>query len=242
MIIFNTFSIDIVGSRIDTARIKSFQGAESTRYSFGSLSEDDRWLIVLGRRETKAKRPDVRAVEDLLQKAIALYLTWARPRLMKVAGELILGQENTEAQDHRSPSVAGPAADPLVSGPLWIGQYGEKLSYSSIDKRIRDITLSTLGVALSAHDFRRGAAVTARFHAGSEPHLASGLLHHVDPRVVDENYNLASSMDTALRYGRMIADLQEAPTRTDPNAPPLQVVVDLAENASEPVQGKLEGI
>jgi integrase len=164
------------------------------------LREDDRWLIVLGRKETKAKRPDTRAVEDLLQRAIALYLTWARPRLMRGPDDPTIG---TDATDRSS------TADSCFSGPLWIGQYGEQLSYSSIDKRIRETTLATLGVALSAHDFRRCAAVTVRFHAGSEPHLASGLLQHIHPQLVDENYNLASSMAAALRFGDMIADLHQ---------------------------------
>jgi hypothetical protein len=177
-------------------RLKNFSQLELGK-SF--LREDDRWLIVLGRNETKAKRPDTRAVEDLLQKAIAVYLTWARPRLMRGLDDPMLGADSDRSS----------AADQRFSGPLWIGQYGEQLSYSSIDKRIRETTLATLGVALSAHDFRRCAAVTARFHAGSEPHLASGLLQHIHPELVDENYNLASSMEAALRFGDMIADLQQ---------------------------------
>jgi len=40
-------------------------------------------------------------------------------------------------------------------------------------------------------------AFTARYCAGSEPHLASGLLQHQDKELVDENYNLASSLEVA---------------------------------------------
>jgi hypothetical protein len=189
-------------------RLKNFSQLELGK-SF--LREDDRWLIVLRRNETKAKRPDMRAVEDLLQRAIAFYLTWARPRLMRGLDDPTIG---TDAPDRSS------VADSRFSGPLWIGQYGKQLSYSSIDKRIRETTLATLGVALSAHDFRRCAAVTARFHAGSEPHLASGLLQHVHPQLVDENYNLASSMAAARRFGDIITDLQE--DTLEPAEPPVR--------------------
>jgi hypothetical protein len=44
------------------------------------------------------------------------------------------------------------------------------------------------------------ADATARFHAGNEPHLASGLLQHRHNDVT-ENYNLASSFEAAQRSG-----------------------------------------
>jgi hypothetical protein len=39
-----------------------------------------------------------------------------------------------------------------------------------------ETTRRTIGRAISPHDFRRNGATTARFHAGSKPYLASGLL------------------------------------------------------------------
>jgi len=63
---------------------------------------------------------------------------------------------------------------------------------------------SALGAALSPHDFRRCGAFTARYRAGAEPHLASGLLQHQDEEIVDEHYNLASSLDAADQFGQWI--------------------------------------
>jgi hypothetical protein len=64
-------------------------------------------------------------------------------------------------------------------------------------------TCRAFGRAISPHDFRRNAATTARFRAGHEPHLASGLLHHHD-RNVTENYNLASSFEAAQRFANIV--------------------------------------
>src|SRR5215218_692742 len=188
-------------------RIKNFSQLELTK-SF--VREDDRWLIVLGRNQTKAKRPDTRVVDDLLRQAIALYLTWARPRLMRVFEEIRIGAERACLSGGQNSSVGRSCATQLLSGPLWISQYGQRLEYCAFDRCIGDITEMTLGVRLSPHDFRRCAAVTARFRAGSEPYLASGLLQHVSKDIVDENYNLASSMNAALRFGDMIAELHES--------------------------------
>jgi hypothetical protein len=50
-------------------------------------------------------------------------------------------------------------------------------------------------------------AFTARYRAGSEPHLASGLLQYQDKELVDENYNLASSLEVADLFGGWIDDI-----------------------------------
>ena len=67
-----------------------------------------------------------------------------------------------------------------------------------------ETTRSIIGRALSPHDFWRSGAFTARYRAGSEPHLASGLLQHWDKELVDENYNLASSLEVADLFGLWI--------------------------------------
>jgi hypothetical protein len=95
----------------------------------------------------------------------------------------------------------------LLTGPLWVGQYGEALSYGSVERRIVEATRSTVGKALSPHDFRRCGAFTARYWAGSEPHLASGLLQHQDKELVDEHYNLASSLEVADLFGQWIENI-----------------------------------
>ena len=154
----------------------------------------DRWWIVLGRRDTKAKASDERPVPKYLNQAIAIYLTYARPVLLGQP-EFVIGEEE---------EATGSALD-VLTGSLWLGPNGEPLGYSGVERTIMETTRQTIGRALSPHDFRRNGATTARFRAGNEPHLASGLLHHRD-RNVTENYNLASSFEAAQRF----ADIVEA--------------------------------
>jgi len=169
-------------------RLKNFSGLE-LGHTF--VRERDRWAIKLRGAEVKNGRADLRPIRERLNPAIGLYLTWARPRLMRHAGEFMIGEEQY----------------PLLTGPLWIGQYGEALSYGSVERRIMETTRSVIGRALGPHDFRRCGAFTARYRAGSEPHLASGLLQHEDKELVDESYNLAGSLEVADLFGGWIDDI-----------------------------------
>ena len=65
-----------------------------------------------------------------------------------------------------------------------------------------------MGIRLRPHDFRRCAAITAAYHASGMPHLASALLQHRDPRVTEEHYNRATSIEAGLRFGRLAAELR----------------------------------
>jgi integrase len=154
-------------------RLKNFVGL-TLGTSFRRIG--DRWWIVLDRRETKSGAADERPVPKHLNQAIAVYLTLARPILLG-RREFITGEED-ECGEARN----------VLTGGLWIGEGGKALGYSAVERAIMETTRQTIGRALSPHDFRRNAATTARFRAGSEPHLASGLLHHRD-RNVTENYN-----------------------------------------------------
>jgi integrase len=156
----------------------------------------DRWWIVLGRRDTKAKASDERPVPKYLNQAIAIYLTCARP--------ILFGQPEFMIGD----ADEGGCPSPELTGALWIGERGEQLGYSAVEQVIVKTTRQTIGRALSPHDFRRNGATTARFRAGNEPHLASGLLHHRDCKVT-ENYNLASSFEGAQRFSDIIELMAE---------------------------------
>jgi integrase len=155
------------------------------------IRERDRWAITLPGPKVKNGRADLRLIRQRLNPAIGLYLTWARPRLMRYTGEFRIGEEQNQ----------------WLTGPLWVGQYGEALSYGSVERRIMETTRSVIGRPLSPHDFRRSGAFTARYHAGSEPHLASGLLQHQDKELVDEYYDLASSLEVADLFGGWIDDI-----------------------------------
>lgn len=151
----------------------------------------DRWWIVLGRGDTKSGAPDERAVPEYLNQAIAQYLTYARPVLLG-RREFIIGEE-----DETEPVRNG------LEGALWVGERGRPLGYSAVERVVMQTTREAFGRALSPHDFRRNGATTARFRAGREPNLASGLLHHRDDNIT-QNYNLASSLDAASRFGDIV--------------------------------------
>jgi integrase len=153
------------------------------------------WWIVLSGRDTKSGRPDERPVPAMLNEAIGLYLTWARPRLL-AAGELMVGAEIPTGDDL------------LLSGALWAGEKGEALSLRGVERALKEATRKTMGVGLSPHDFRRCAATTAAFYGGDRPYLASALLQHTDSRVTDEHYNRASSMGAALHLGALVERLR----------------------------------
>ena len=154
---------------------------------------------------TKAGRPDERQVEAELIQALALYLTWARPVLLKIK-DVVIGSEPGE---RLRTGVA--RAEDLLSGPLWVGAAGEALRYGTVERVLTETTRQTLGVAIAPHDFRRCDATTAALRAGAHPHLASALLQHRDRRVTDEHYNRASTLSAASAFGRMIQEMRSSP-------------------------------
>ena len=93
----------------------------------------DRWWIVLGGPDTKARAPDERPVPRYLNHAIAVYLTSARPVLLGQR-EVMLGEQDE----------TGSARD-VIEGALWIGERGDPLGYSGVDRAITDTTRQALG-------------------------------------------------------------------------------------------------
>jgi hypothetical protein len=71
------------------------------------------------------------------------------------------------------------------------------MSYSGVELTIKSTTLSTIGVDVSPHLFRTSAASSAAIYNGANPHLATALLHHIDPTIANEHYNRASSFSAA---------------------------------------------
>jgi hypothetical protein len=170
-------------------RLKNFSELE---LGTSFVRDRSRWAVSLQGSRVKNSHADLRLVRKRLNTAIAVYLTWARPRLLRLSGDLMIGEEQTSR---------------FTTGPLWIGQYGEALGYGSVEKRIIETTRSTIGRALSPHDFRRCGAFTARYRLGHKPHLASALLQHRSPDIVDENYNLASSLHAASEFASWIEEM-----------------------------------
>jgi integrase len=146
-------------------RLKNFADLEIGR-NFVEIKGS--WWIVLPASETKEGRPDERRIDDLLQPALDRYLKTYRPFL------------------------AG--ADQSITA-LWLSSNdGALMSYAGIERVLTETTRTTVGIAVSPHLFRTAIASSAAIHGGANPHLASALLHHTDPRVTEAYYNRASSI------------------------------------------------
>jgi site-specific recombinase XerD len=142
------------------------------------------WWIVLPASSTKMKRPDERRVPDILKQAIDAYLNQSRPFLI----------------GSKAPNNA-----------LWISsRTGRQLTRKNLGTLISKITYRTLGVDVSPHLFRTAAATTAAMFGGSTPHLATAVLGHIDPRVTEEHYNRATSVEAAKVYAGIVRQYQNA--------------------------------
>ena len=138
-----------------------------------------RWWITLPGNMTKTGRPDERPVPVWLKRYMDVYLNQWRP--------VLLGSR------------------PLTNA-LWISSTtGRRMTTKNLGTLISKITLETVGVDISPHLFRTAAASTAAAYGGNTPHLASALLNHTDPRVTEEHYNRASTMNAAAAYARIIS-------------------------------------
>jgi integrase len=138
-----------------------------------------RWWIDLPAIATKNRRPDKRRVPEGLNRYIEIYLTQARPVLLR----------------------SGSATN-----ALWISSKTSRpISRVGFCNLISKITLETLGVSVSPHLCRTAAASTAATYGGNTPHLASALLNHTDPRITEEHYNRASSISASKIYAEITA-------------------------------------
>jgi integrase len=156
-------------------RIKNFATLEIGR-AFKQV--EDSWWIALPRQSTKTKRLDERRVPEILNDAIDVYLKQSRP-------DLLASRDPTDF--------------------LWISSTtGRRMTTKNLGTLISKITYRTLGVDVSPHLFRTAAATTAAMYGGNTPHLASAVLGHTDPRVTEEHYNRATSIEAAKTYAAII--------------------------------------
>jgi site-specific recombinase XerD len=156
-------------------RIKNFTALEIGQI-FKEVS--DSWWINLPANITKTGALEERPVPDFLERAIELYLTQSRP--------VLIGSQ--------PPSTA-----------LWISsRTGKQFTTKNLGTLISQTTLRTLGVDVSPHLFRTAAATTAATYAGDNPYLGSALLGHSDPRVTQEHYNRASTINAAKEYAAIV--------------------------------------
>jgi integrase len=130
-----------------------------------------RWWITLPAQSTKSGRPDERPIPAFLNPAIELYLNEARP--------VLLGSK---------PPI----------GTLWVASTTRgAMTRKNLGTLISRVTFQTLGVDVSRHLFRMAAASTAAAYGSKMPYLTSAILNHTDPRVTEEHYNRATSINAA---------------------------------------------
>ena len=132
------------------------------------------WLIVLGAKDTKERRPDERPIPPFLTQCIEIYLNTYRPTF----------------------SYAGKE--------LWVGIYGVPLSYSGVERIVTETTRQTLGIPISPHLFRSCAASTAYMHGNDFPHLATALLNHRGSTTTQEHYVRSRSSFYCEEYRKLL--------------------------------------
>ncbi len=134
------------------------------------------WWIALPSATTKSRRPDERRVPEFLNCHIDVYLKQSRPTLLRAK---------------------------CMTNALWISMDRGPIGIAHVGHLISQVTLQTIGVAVSPHLFRTAAASTAAVYGGSTPHLASALLNHTDQRVTEQHYIRASSMSASKIYAEI---------------------------------------
>jgi site-specific recombinase XerD len=144
-----------------------------------------KWWIVLSASETKEKRADERPVDKLLTPFIERYLSHYRPVLAR--------------SDNRHSA-------------LWLSvKDGTPITANYVTDLISQATLSTVGVAVSPHLFRTAAASAAAVYRGENPYLGSALLHHADPRLINEHYNRATGLSASESFHQIVRQYERKP-------------------------------
>lgn len=156
-------------------RIKNFAALEIG----GTFKEEQgSWWITLPHGSTKTNTSDQRPVPDYLNRAVELYLTTSRPALIG----------------------SRPATN-----SLWISsRTGRRYTTKNLGTRISDITLEAIGVDVSPHLFRTAAATTSACYGSDMPYLASAVLGQTDPRVTEEHYIRATTVNAAKEYAAIL--------------------------------------
>jgi integrase len=136
------------------------------------------WWITLPFNSTKTSGLEERPVPEFLNHAIDLYLKHARPLLIGTRPEI---------------------------KSLWISSgTGQRYTTKNLGTLISKITFRTVGVDVSPHLFRTAGATTAAMYGGDNPYLASAFLGHSDPRVTQEHYIRATTVNAAKQWGAIV--------------------------------------
>jgi site-specific recombinase XerD len=152
-------------------RIKNF-AALAVADTF--ININGRWWLHIPSEDTKSHRVDERQVPDFITDAV-----------------------NDYVKSHRAVLCRGDAEH----AALWVSSTtGRQLTTKNLGTLISKLTRETIGVDVSPHLFRTAGASTAAVYGGKNPHLASALLNHRDPRVTEEHYNRATTFSAGDEY------------------------------------------
>jgi site-specific recombinase XerD len=141
------------------------------------IDVDGRWWLHIPSQDTKSRRVDNRQVPEFMTNAINRYLESHRP--------VLCGGDSS----HHA---------------LWVSSTtGRQLTTKNLGTLVSKLTRESIGVDVSPHLFRTAGASTAAIYGKNNPHLASALLGHRDPRVTDENYNRSTSLSAGEEYANI---------------------------------------
>ena len=170
-----------------TLRITNFRDLKIGR-SFQERSGG--YDILLSGSETKNHRPLDKEFPTQLIPAMARCLCMYRP---------ILLEKSKDRHDF-----------------LWVNDWGNRYSHSSLGARISRLTLKMLGVAISAHLFGDAAATTITRAVPSKSRAIAGVLGHASLRTADRYYNQSKCLDASRSFKPLIEELYD--DATDPHA------------------------
>ena len=160
------------------------------------------WWVALDATETKERRPDVRVIHPDVVPCLEEYLSVHRPILLSRSKHGTIANTNERAQSQVEQCTT-PEFERL-GGPLWINEYGVRMSASGISSALGKATQQIFGIAINPHAFRSAAATTSAWHAPSVPNLASGVLNHSDPRVTQQHYIRAQNFKAMTQWGDIL--------------------------------------
>jgi integrase len=152
-------------------RLKNF-AALSIAETF--VNVDGRWWLHVPADDTKCDLVDQRQVPEFITDAVNRYL-----------------------KKHRTALNRGNA----TQSALWVSSTtGLQMTAKNLGTLISRLTRETIGVDVSPHLFRTAGASTAAVYGGKYPNLATALLGHRDPRITEEDYNRATSLEAGNTY------------------------------------------
>jgi hypothetical protein len=163
-------------------RIKNFAA-----FAIGDtfVNVDGRWWLHVPADDTKSNFVDQRQVPEFITDTVNKYVTTHR---------MVLNRGNAEER------------------ALWVSSTtGRQMTAKNLGTLISKLTRKTIGVDVSPHLFRTAGASTAAVYGRKYPYLGIALLGHRDPRVNEEHYNRATSLEAGDTYASITEAYRSRP-------------------------------